>query len=119
MIFTLPLRKTYTMVYQEQSDASLKEAFNEKGERISPQLPKHVKNFLIDIDGTVCDDVPNEEPERMEDAAIYPDALQKCNQCLVEKPPEGGVEMSATRWLCASCWTDRITGRNLKQVRGL
>jgi hypothetical protein len=45
--------------------------------------------------------------------------LQKCNTCLVEKPPEGGVEMSATRWLCASCWTDRITGRNLKQVRGL
>jgi hypothetical protein len=23
---------------------------------------------------------PNEEPERMEDAAVYPDALQKCNQ---------------------------------------
>ncbi len=74
------MRKTYTMVYQEQSDASLKEAFNEKGERISPQLPKHVKNFLIDIDGTVCDDVPNEEPERMGTVLPYPDALLMLNK---------------------------------------
>jgi hypothetical protein len=35
----------------------------------------------------------------------------------LKKPPEGGVEMSATKWLCASCWTDRITGQNLKQAR--
>lgn len=43
--------------------------------------------------------------------------LQLCNKCAMEKPPEGGVEMSATRWLCASCWTDKITSRNLKQAR--
>ena len=37
----------------------------EKGEHISPILPKDIKNYLIDIDGTITDDVPNEEPERM------------------------------------------------------
>ncbi|MEZ4737910.1 MAG: hypothetical protein R2818_00760 [Flavobacteriales bacterium] len=38
------------------------------------------KNYLIDIDGTICEDIPNEEPERMVDAAIYPDALDTCNR---------------------------------------
>lgn len=52
----------------------------ENGKKISPVLPEHVKNFLVDIDGTVGDDIPNEEPERMEDAAIYQDALAKVNQ---------------------------------------
>ncbi|MEW6470304.1 MAG: phosphoheptose isomerase [Bacteroidota bacterium] len=50
------------------------------GRKLSPKLPAHIKNFLIDIDGTVGDDIPNEEPERMEDAAFYPDALEKVNQ---------------------------------------
>lgn len=48
---------------------------------------------------------------------MYAHKLQMCNKCNREKPPEGGVEMSATRWICASCWTDRETGRQLKQVR--
>lgn len=52
----------------------------ENGKKISPKLPSHVKNFLIDIDGTVGEDIPNEEPERMEDAEVYPDALAKVNQ---------------------------------------
>ena len=51
----------------------------EDGKHLSPILPEHVKNYLIDIDGTVCDDIPNEEPERMETAAIYPDALETIN----------------------------------------
>lgn len=58
----------------------LHEAFNEKGERISPLLPEHVKNFLIDIDGTICDDVPNEEPDRMSTVLPYPDALRILNK---------------------------------------
>lgn len=45
------------------------------GNLISPQLTNGVKNYLIDIDGTICDDIPNEEPERMLTAAVYPDAL--------------------------------------------
>ena len=52
----------------------------EAGEHISPVLPQGIKNYLIDIDGTICDDIPNEEPERMLTAAVYPDALQTCNK---------------------------------------
>ncbi|HET7819200.1 MAG TPA: phosphoheptose isomerase [Bacteroidia bacterium] len=52
----------------------------ENGKKISPLLPKEIKNFLIDIDGTVGEDIPNEEPERMEDAEVYPDAIKKINE---------------------------------------
>jgi len=51
----------------------------EEGQRISPILPEDVKNYLIDIDGTICDDIPNEEPERMATAKLYPDALETIN----------------------------------------
>ena len=50
------------------------------GKRISPILSNNIKNYLIDIDGTICDDIPNEEPERMIDANIYPDALEILNK---------------------------------------
>lgn len=49
------------------------------GKKISPILPEEVKNYMIDIDGTICDDIPNEEPERMATAALYPDALETIN----------------------------------------
>lgn len=49
------------------------------GKHLSPVLPEHVKNYLIDIDGTICDDIPNEEPERMATAEMYPDALETIN----------------------------------------
>lgn len=52
----------------------------ENGKLISPALPKNIKNFMIDIDGTICDDIPNEEPERMKTAAVYPDALEIVNK---------------------------------------
>ncbi|HKC68375.1 MAG TPA: phosphoheptose isomerase [Bacteroidia bacterium] len=52
----------------------------ENGQKISPVLPSHIKNYLIDIDGTVCDDIPNEEPERMPHAKVYPDALETLNK---------------------------------------
>jgi uncharacterized HAD superfamily protein len=58
---------------------SLKTSYNEKGETISPLLPEEIKNFLIDIDGTICEDIPNEEPERMVNCAFYPDALEVIN----------------------------------------
>lgn len=50
------------------------------GKKLSPVLPADVKNFLIDIDGTICDDIPNEEPWRMMDAQLYPDALASINK---------------------------------------
>jgi len=50
-----------------------------KGAQVSPVLPKGVKNYLIDIDGTVGEDIPNEEPERMITAKAYPDAIKTLN----------------------------------------
>ena len=46
----------------------------------SPVLSSEIKNNLIDIDGTIGDDIPNEEPWRMKDANIYPDALEMINK---------------------------------------
>jgi hypothetical protein len=57
---------------------NLQDAY-EDGKKISPKLPEGRKNFLIDIDGTICEDIPNEEPERMLGAAIFDGALEICN----------------------------------------
>ena len=51
----------------------------ESGEVVSPVLPEGIKNYLIDIDGTICDDIPNEQPERMVDANLFDDALETIN----------------------------------------
>lgn len=66
-----------------KKEAALIEA-KENGQLISPVLPSDVKNYLIDIDGTICDDIPNEEPERMATAAVYPDALEILNKWYAE-----------------------------------
>ena len=58
----------------------LTEIKDQEGNAASPILPEDVKNYLIDIDGTITDDVPNEEPERMATCAPYPDALEILNQ---------------------------------------
>ena len=50
------------------------------GKSVSPILPDETKNFLIDIDGTICDDVPNEEPERMLTAKVYEGAKETINK---------------------------------------
>ena len=63
----------------EDLDKKLVEA-TENGQHISPILPEGIKNYLIDIDGTICDDIPNEEPERMGTAELYPDALHTLNK---------------------------------------
>ena len=47
---------------------------------------------------------------------VHGHKLQLCNKCNQQKPPEGGVEMSATKWICASCWTNRVTSQNLKEM---
>lgn len=48
----------------------------ENGNKISPILPDGVKNYLIDIDGTITEDVPNEEPERMKVVEPFTDAVE-------------------------------------------
>ena len=64
---------------KEEVDKILTEKL-ENGELISPVLSEGIKNYLIDIDGTICDDIPNEEPERMSTAKVYPDALKTLNK---------------------------------------
>ena len=64
---------------QKDVDKLLSEKL-ENGESVSPVLPDGVKNYLIDIDGTICDDIPNENPERMATAQLYPDALKTLNR---------------------------------------
>ena len=58
----------------------LNEVVDADGILKSPALPADTKNYLIDIDGTICDDIPNEEPWRMKDAKLYPDALEMINK---------------------------------------
>lgn len=50
------------------------------GKKVSPVLSGEQKNYLIDIDGTICDDIPNEEPERMKSAGHFEDALETINK---------------------------------------
>jgi hypothetical protein len=52
----------------------------ENGKAISPVLDAFTKNYLIDIDGTITEDVPNEDPERMMLVEPFPDALNTCNK---------------------------------------
>ena len=65
------MRKDFAKLLQDKT---------EHGEHISPVLPDEIKNYLVDIDGTIGDDIPNEEPERMLTAAVYPDALKTVNK---------------------------------------
>ena len=52
---------------------------DELGREISPVLSKETKNYLIDIDGTITDDVPNEEPERMATCLPYEGSVEIIN----------------------------------------
>jgi len=58
---------------------NLKTVLDAKGENASPILGNNTMNYLIDIDGTITDDIPNEEPERMLTCDPYPDALKTLN----------------------------------------
>jgi uncharacterized HAD superfamily protein len=50
------------------------------GKKVSPLLDQSIKNYLVDIDGTVGEDIPNEEAHRMLDAEVYPDAIEIINE---------------------------------------
>ena len=52
---------------------------DESGKNVSPGLPEGTKNYLIDIDGTIGEDIPNEEGHRMAIAEAYPDAIETIN----------------------------------------
>ena len=63
-----------------QPNVELEAVKDAQGLPASPQLPADVKNYMIDIDGTITDDVPNEEPERMATCLPFPDALATLNK---------------------------------------
>ncbi|KRO66931.1 MAG: phosphoheptose isomerase [Cryomorphaceae bacterium BACL21 MAG-121220-bin10] len=65
---------------KEHNLDKLLEQKEDQGQWVSPVLPGGMKNYLIDIDGTICDDIPNEQPERMATANVYPDALKTLNE---------------------------------------
>ena len=64
---------------REEADKLLHDKV-EAGETVSPVLPDGIKNYLIDIDGTITEDVPNEEPERMSTCKPWLDARKIINQ---------------------------------------
>jgi hypothetical protein len=57
----------------------LRESFREDGKKESPRLIPGLKNFVIDIDGVVSENIPNEEPERMIRAKEIPGAKKQIN----------------------------------------
>lgn len=58
----------------------LKETVGKNGKKISPKLLPGLKNYVIDIDGVICEDIPNEEPERMVTAKEIPGSKKKINE---------------------------------------
>lgn len=65
-------------------DNRLQQTTDAEGRASSPLLPPHIKNYLIDIDGTITEDVPNEEPGRMATCLPFPDALETLNKWYAE-----------------------------------
>ena len=49
-------------------------------ENKSPILPSNIKNYLIDIDGTITEDVPNEHPEHMSVVEPYSNSVEMINK---------------------------------------
>ena len=65
--------------HRNKKSHDLEELRDEKGNKLSPLLPADIKNYLIDIDGTITEDIPNEEPERMATCKPFDDALEMLN----------------------------------------
>jgi hypothetical protein len=42
---------------------------------------------------------------------------KQCGKCSEMRAPEGGVEMSPTKWVCAACWIGRTTKKNLRNMK--
>ena len=59
---------------------ALQQTFDAEGNLLSPLLEEGIKNFMVDIDGTISEEIANEEPEKMPDAYLIPGSLEMCNQ---------------------------------------
>lgn len=69
------VREEIKVLVQQEYNMELEYIKNE-----SPLLPSGKKNYLIDIDGTITDDVPNEEPQRMSTCMPYEGAVEMINE---------------------------------------
>ncbi|MFH1316654.1 MAG: phosphoheptose isomerase [Candidatus Woesearchaeota archaeon] len=58
----------------------LKAVVGKDGKKKSPKLARGLKNFIIDIDGVISEDIPNEEPERMKTAFVITGSLEQVNR---------------------------------------
>ena len=63
-----------------KQEITLRSITGDDGHLVSPVLNAGRKNYLIDIDGTITDDVPNEEPERMSVVLPYNGAKDTLNK---------------------------------------
>ena len=62
-----------------KKEITFNQTIGDDGHLVSPVLNPGCKNYLIDIDGTITDDVPNEEPERMAVVLPYDGAAETLN----------------------------------------
>ena len=72
------------MIIKKNGEKHLVAQIGEDGKKVSPKLASGLTNFIIDIDGVVSEDIPNEEPERMITAAEIPGAKEKINSWYTE-----------------------------------
>ena len=63
-----------------KKEITFNEIVGDDGHLVSPVLKNGAKNYLIDIDGTITYDVPNEEPERMSVVLPYTGAVETLNR---------------------------------------
>ena len=63
-----------------KKEITFNQTIGDDGHLVSPVLNPGCKNYLIDIDGTITDDVPNEEPERMPLVLPYIGAVETLNK---------------------------------------
>lgn len=40
--------------------------------------------------------------------------LLLCNGCNYETPPEGGIQLTASKWICSKCWVERARHKRHK-----
>ena len=44
----------------------------------------------------------------MTGSAINGNKYKLCHYCEEKKLPEGGVQLSPRKWVCAACWVDKL-----------
>ena len=63
-----------------KKEITFNEIVGDDGHLVSKVLKNGAKNYLIDIDGTITDDVPNEETERMSVVLPYEGSVETLNR---------------------------------------